>query len=94
MGQIKTITVGRSSVNDVCLSDSDETVSRRHLEITIGKSGDVLLTDCNSTCGTFIFENHEWLSVTQRIIRYSDQIRLGNGNSILTVDELLRMSNR
>lgn len=94
MARIKTISVGRSSLNDVCLGENDGTVSRRHIEITIGKSGDVLLTDCDSTCGTFVYENQEWQSVSQKIIRYSDQIRLGNGNSILTVDEILRMSNK
>lgn len=94
MTRIRTISVGRSSVNDVCLGDGDGTVSRRHIEVTIGQSGDVLLTDCNSTCGTYVLENQEWQSVSQKIIRYSDQIRLGNGNSILTVDEILRMGSR
>ncbi len=87
---MEVISIGRSSVNDVCMGDSDETISRRHAELVIGNSGDILLTDCNSTCGTYVLVGSNWEAVSQQLVGYSDELRLGN-NTVMTVDNILRM---
>ena len=87
---MQVISIGRSSVNDIHMSDQDDTISRRHAELVVGPSGDMLLTDCNSTCGTYVLINGQWEAVKQHVVRHSDELRLGK-NTVLTVSDILRM---
>lgn len=91
MAYPKTVMIGRSGNNDICLGDSDETISRRHAEIVIARSGAILLTDCSSTCGTHVRSGSSWRAIKQEVVERRQEILLGNANTIMTVDEVLRM---
>ncbi len=47
-------TIGRERSCDIALAH--DTVSRHHAELAFIDDGKLLLTDCNSTCGTFLVQ--------------------------------------
>ena len=70
------ITIGRSNECDLVLADM--TVSRRHAEIEIIDGNRLLLTDCQSTHGTFLIRGGSEQKVKQQIITRHDILRFGN----------------
>ena len=72
----KKITIGRSSVCDLVLADM--TVSRHHAEIELLENNRLLLTDCQSTQGTFVINGGQENRVKQKFITELDTLRFGN----------------
>ena len=70
---MKVITIGRSSQNDVPISDSK--VSRHHLQIIEHDDGSYSLSDFGSTNGTYINGNRVHGEVK---LNSSDVVRIGN----------------
>lgn len=60
---LQTLAVGRSSDSDIRIRD--ETVSRRHAEVTLTSSGRYCVTDCGLLCGTRVFRGGEWTPLRQ-----------------------------
>lgn len=71
----KTYVVGRSMNADITIDH--ETISRRHLEVTITKDKRFFCIDCNTTHGTYFERDQEWKKLTQGYIEKSETIRLG-----------------
>lgn len=71
----QTLTVGRSAGSDLRIRD--ETVSRRHAELTVTSSGRYYLTDCGSLRGTSVFRGGEWAALRQGYIGPDERIRFG-----------------
>ena len=66
----------------------DASVSRLHAELVRGKDGTWYLTDRNSTGGTYLQSNGEWVPVKQGFVRAGDRVMLGA--FACSVDDLLR----
>lgn len=69
------ITVGRSIECDLVLADM--TVSRHHAEIELLENSDLLLTDCQSTQGTYFIRSGHEEKIRQQIILKSDLLKFG-----------------
>lgn len=67
--------VGRSSENDIVLNNV--TVSRRHAEVRCRDDGLYDVIDLDSTVGSFIQENGEWVQFAQVTVEPDEPIRLG-----------------
>ena len=75
MSRIRCYTVGRDpSVSVVLLH---HTVSRVHAELIPVDSGQVYVTDCASTGGTFIDEGGRWQKITQGFVDVGGRLRFG-----------------
>lgn len=70
---MKTIKIGRSSANDIVISDA--TVSSQHAIITVLDSKEVKLKDLNSTNGTYV--NGKRIA-GEVFVTASDVIKAGN----------------
>lgn len=70
-----TYTVGRSKDADIRYDDPG--ISRRHVEITRTDDGRLYLVDANSTGGTFVWRNNEWVVIKQGFIARGDRLSLG-----------------
>lgn len=70
------ISIGRSTECSLVLADM--TVSRHHAEIELLENNRLLLTDCQSTQGTFIINGGQANRVKQKIITELDTLRFGN----------------
>ncbi len=79
------ITIGRSVECDLVLADM--TVSRHHAEIELLENNDLLLTDCQSTQGTFVIKGDQEDRIKQKIIAAQDFIKFGN--ITMSVKEIL-----
>ncbi|MDR2425032.1 MAG: FHA domain-containing protein, partial [Prevotellaceae bacterium] len=82
---MKLIKIGRSSANDIVISDA--TVSSQHALITILDSKEVRIKDLNSTNGTYV--NGKRITAETTIVA-SDVIKVGNS----TVDWLKYLNER
>ena len=71
----QTLTVGRSPDSDVRIRD--ETVSRRHAELTVTSSGRYYVTDCGSLRGTCVFRGGEWTPLRQGYVGPDERLRFG-----------------
>lgn len=71
---MRIIKIGKSHTNDIVI-DSDNTVSRIHLEIFIDDDRNVFVTDKNSLNGTFVNGNR--IYEPKKLSRY-DILRIGN----------------
>jgi len=71
----KKIIIGRSTECDLVLADM--TVSRHHAEIELLENKRILLTDCQSTQGTFLISDGQESRVKQKLISEFDTIRFG-----------------
>lgn len=70
------ITIGRDRDNDIPLGD--ESVSARHAEVTFLDGGRLLLTDCQSTNGTFLITSEgQSRQIRQSLVSPSDRVRFG-----------------
>ena len=78
-------TIGRSPDCDIVLAD--ETVSRRHADLSITLSGDVVLTDRRSTQGTQILERGAWRPLARQVVSRDATVRFGDVT--MAVAELL-----
>jgi pSer/pThr/pTyr-binding forkhead associated (FHA) protein len=92
IGDLKVFVVGRSSHAsdaDIQLPASEDTVGRRHLEITLGNSGACHIVDLGSRNGTFIRDGRSWKKVSQAAVGFEDKIRIGD--HVCTVGQLLAL---
>jgi len=90
-GTLEVLVVGRASAcshPDIELPASEDTVGRRHAEITVGSGGDCYIVDLGSSNGTFVAENGKWRSIQQSSATLSTPIRLGSYET--TISSLLR----
>ena len=71
----QTLTVGRSPDSDIRIRD--ETVSRRHAELTVTSTGRYYLTDCGSLRGTSVFRGGEWILLRQDYVDSDERLRFG-----------------
>ena len=71
----QTLTVGRGPDSDVRIRD--ETVSRRHAELTLTNSGRYYVTDCGSLRGTSVFRGGEWTPLRQGYVGPDERLRFG-----------------
>lgn len=65
----------------------DRTVSRSHAAIVVA-DGRCVLSDTDSTSGTFIRERGEWRRISSAIVSLADRVRFGA--FVTTIDELLK----
>ena len=75
MSKIRCYTVGRDPSASVVLSH--DTVSRVHAELISVSGGQVYITDCASTGGTFIDEGGRWQKITQAFVDAGGRLRFG-----------------
>lgn len=72
---LTTYIIGRSRDCDIVIDDV--TVSRRHAELALGESGHFVLTDLDSSGGTFLRGASGWRQIRRAQIALADRIRLG-----------------
>ena len=75
MSRIRCYTVGRDPSVSVVLPH--HTVSRVHAELIPVAGGQVYVTDCASTGGTFIDEGGRWQNITQAFVDAGGRLRFG-----------------
>ena len=75
MSRIRCYTVGRDPSASVVLPH--DTVSRVHAELIPVAGGQVYVTDCASTGGTFIDEGGRWQKITQAFVDAGGRLRFG-----------------
>ena len=85
MSKIRTYTIGRDPTASVVLPH--DTVSRVHAELIPVAGGQVYVTDCASTSGTFIDEGGRWQKITQTFVNAGAKLRFGKLE--VGVDQLL-----
>lgn len=67
--------VGRSSENDIVLNNV--TVSRRHAELRCRADGLYDVIDLDSTVGSYVMMDGEWVQFAQVTVEADEPIRLG-----------------
>ena len=75
MSKIPSYTIGRDPSASVVLPH--DTVSRVHAELIPVSGGQVYVTDCASTGGTFIDEGGRWQKITQAFVDAGGRVRFG-----------------
>ena len=75
MSKIRCYTIGRDPSASVVLPH--DTVSRVHAELIPASGGQVYVTDCASTGGTFIDEGGRWQKITQAFVDAGGRVRFG-----------------
>ena len=75
MSKIRSYTIGRDPSASVVLPH--DTVSRVHAELIPVVDGQVYVTDCASTGGTFIDEGGRWQKITQAFVDAGGRVRFG-----------------
>ena len=75
MSKIPHYTIGRDPSASVVLPH--DTVSRIHAELIPVTGGQVYVTDCASTGGTFIDEGGGWQKITQAFVDAGGKVRFG-----------------
>lgn len=84
--ELEILVVGRAhsgSRLDIEVPAANDTVGRRHAEITIGQNGDCHIVDLGSTNGTSVRESGKWVRITQKTLPVSSAIRLGQFETTL-----------
>ena len=71
----QTLTIGRSRDADIQIRD--ETVRRRHAELTVTRNGRYYVTDCGSLRGTRVFRGGEWTALRQGYVDPDERLRFG-----------------
>ncbi|MBK1720487.1 FHA domain-containing protein, partial [Thiocystis violacea] len=70
------ISIGRDGARDIPLGD--DSVSAYHAELTVLEDGRLLLTDCQSTNGTFVIEPGGGARrIRQAVVTPDDRLRFG-----------------
>lgn len=70
-----TLTIGRRPDSDIRIRD--ETVSRRHAELTVTSNGRYYVTDCGSLRGTRVLRGGEWIPLRQGYVDPDERLRFG-----------------
>lgn len=83
-----TFTIGRSDDNTIVLSET--TVSRQHAELETRKRGSYVLRDLDSTYGTRIFRDGEWLNIIE--VEVTDETEVTFGEYRSTIGEIVAMA--
>jgi predicted component of type VI protein secretion system len=68
--------IGRDKSADIPIADPS--VSRHHAEITLLESGQVFLTDCRSSNGTFVVRGGVERRITQETVNAGDMAKFGD----------------
>lgn len=76
MSRIRCYSVGRDPSASIVLQH--KTVSRRHAELIPVPGGQVYVTDCASTCGTFIDKGGRWEKISQDFVNAGGRVRFGD----------------
>ena len=87
MSNFSTYKIGRNSDMDIRLDDP--TVSRIHAELVVTANGEYYLTDCDSSGGSYVARNGEWIPIRQDFIAPTDAILLGHYQT--TAPQLIAM---
>lgn len=77
--------IGRGSECDISLED--DSVSRRHAELIILKSGDLFLIDCASMNGTAVLVKGRFEPIRQHFVTHADTVLFGSYE--ISVKEML-----
>ncbi len=85
MARERKFTVGREKTCDIPIAD--DSVSRLHAELTLLDGGQLFLTDCNSSNGTFLIRQGRSQRVRQEFITPADEVRFGEAT--FPVEDLL-----
>ncbi|MDG1052336.1 MAG: FHA domain-containing protein [Flavobacteriaceae bacterium] len=72
---VNILRIGRG--DDCEIKFNDKSVSRRHAELFISRSGKMYLLDCNSTYGTFLFSEGKKNKISQSEISIDEDIYFG-----------------
>jgi hypothetical protein len=83
-----TYTIGRSDDNSIVLGDT--TVSRQHAELETRKRGAYVLRDLDSTYGTRIYRDGEWLNIIE--VEVNDDTEVTFGEYRTTIGEIVAMA--
>ena len=75
MSKVPCYTVGRDPSAAIVLQH--ETVSRVHAELVPVTDGQIYITDCASTSGTFIDEGGRWHEISQSFVGAGGRLRFG-----------------
>jgi hypothetical protein len=87
---MRTLIVGRHSSSggvDIAISATEDTVGRRHAEITVNDDGSYFIRDLGSANGTFVHDNGRWNKITSSRVGPQQQIRFGD--YITNISQLL-----
>lgn len=91
-GNLEVLVVGRANSRshpDIEVPAAEDTVGRRHAEITVVQGGDCYIVDLGSSNGTFVGEGGKWRRVQQASVALGAPIRLGSYET--SVSSLLRL---
>jgi len=89
---LEVLVVGRANARsqpDIEVPASEDTVGRRHAEITLGANGDCYLVDLGSANGTYVDKGGSWKKIQQSAVTPDTPIRLGTYET--TIASLLRL---
>lgn len=89
--QIQVLTVGRvnsTARSDIEIPATEDSVGRRHAELTLGAAGECYLVDLGSANGTFIQNGKQWVKIQQGSLTLQTPLRLGSYQT--TIADLLR----
>lgn len=78
--------IGRSRDCDVVLAD--DSISRRHAELTIVGGDKLFITDCNSRNGTLLLKDGREIAIHQEFLYPEDVLRFGSVE--MSVKEILK----
>ena len=87
MSNFSTYKIGRNADMDIRIDDP--TVSRIHAELVVTAKGEFYLTDCDSSGGSYVARNGEWIPIRQDFISPTDVILLGRYQT--TASQLIAM---
>jgi pSer/pThr/pTyr-binding forkhead associated (FHA) protein len=79
------ITIGRDQACDIAVAD--DSVSRRHAELTMISPDKLLLVDCQSSNGTAVLEDGRPRPIRQAFVTLADRVQFGS--VVLSVAELV-----
>ena len=80
-----TLIIGRAKDADISISDA--TVSRRHAELAIAPDGKMVLSDQDSTGGTYLLIGNGWRRISSTPVTAADRVRFAGHET--TVEEIL-----
>jgi pSer/pThr/pTyr-binding forkhead associated (FHA) protein len=78
-------TIGRDQSCDIPVAD--DSVSRRHAELTMIEQGKLLLVDCQSSNGTAVMEDGRPRAIRQAFVKPTDRVQFGS--VVLNVADLV-----
>jgi pSer/pThr/pTyr-binding forkhead associated (FHA) protein len=84
MKKSKSISVGRETGCDIVLDNVS--VSRRHASVELTDKGFLAVQDLNSSNGTFLKRNGQWIKIRNVLLGRQDSVRFGEEE--VTLDRL------